>query len=42
MYLAIAVNHANEHAEFSDKHGNLTEDGVPETIGVTTSGAAHG
>jgi F-type H+-transporting ATPase subunit a len=38
MYLAIAVNHAEEHAAEPD----LTEDGVPETIGVTTSGAAHG
>ena len=38
MYLAIAVNHAGEHATRED----LTEDGVPETIGVTTSGAAHG
>jgi F-type H+-transporting ATPase subunit a len=41
MYLAIAVNHAGEHAEFEDKHGDLTESGVPETIGVTTGGA-HG
>jgi F-type H+-transporting ATPase subunit a len=38
MYLAIAVNHAEEHAADPD----LTEDGVPETIGVTNSGAAHG
>lgn len=38
MYLAIAVNHAEEHAA----EGNLTEDGVPETIKVTTSGAVHG
>lgn len=38
MYLAIAVNHATTHEESSD----LTDEGVPETIGVTTSGAAHG
>jgi len=38
MYLAIAVNHASEHAS----HEDLTEDGVPETIGITTSGAVHG
>ena len=38
MYLAIAVNHAGQHAEDVD----LTEDGVPETIGVTTKGAVHG
>lgn len=38
MYLAIAVNHAEEHAAEPD----LTEDGVPERIGVTNSGTAHG
>lgn len=38
MYLAIAVNHAGQHADSSD----LTDDGVPETIGVQTPGAAHG
>ncbi len=38
MYLAIAVNHVAEHAQ----HDDLTEDDVPETIGVTTSGAVHG
>jgi F-type H+-transporting ATPase subunit a len=38
MYLAIAVNHAEEHAAEPD----LTEDGVPETIGTTKAGAAHG
>jgi F-type H+-transporting ATPase subunit a len=38
MYLAIAVNHAAEHQQGHD----LTDDGVPETIGVSTSGAAHG
>ncbi|MGC1176962.1 MAG: F0F1 ATP synthase subunit A [Candidatus Saccharimonadales bacterium] len=38
MYLAIAVNHAEEHAGEPD----LTEEATPETIGVTTSGAAHG
>jgi F-type H+-transporting ATPase subunit a len=42
MYLAIAVNSAGEHAEFSDEHGDLTGDGVPETIGVHTAGASHG
>ena len=30
MYLAIAVNHADEHAD----HGELTHDDVPETIGL--------
>ncbi len=38
MYLAIAVNHAAEHSRTED----LTDDGVPETIGVTNSGAVHG
>lgn len=38
MYLAIAVNHASEHHASDD----LTDDGVPETIGVQTPGAAHG
>jgi F-type H+-transporting ATPase subunit a len=38
MYLAIAVNHAEEHAADAD----LTEDDVPETIGVKTAGSAHG
>lgn len=38
MYLAIAVNHATEHAHDED----LTEDGVPERIGVAKSGAVHG
>ncbi|MEK7059847.1 MAG: F0F1 ATP synthase subunit A [Patescibacteria group bacterium] len=37
MYLAIAVNHAAEHA----RHDSLTDDDVPETIGVNT-GAVHG
>lgn len=34
MYLAIAVNHANEH---DDEH-SLTEDHAPETIGVQPHG----
>jgi len=38
MYLAIAVNHAEEHAADED----LTEDDVPETIGVPTTGSVHG
>lgn len=38
MYLAIAVNHAGEHAGDVD----LTEDDVPETIGATARGTAHG
>lgn len=42
MYLAIAVNHAGEHAEMSDKHADLTDDNVPETIGVHSTGAASG
>jgi F-type H+-transporting ATPase subunit a len=36
MYLAIAVNHAAERKHSDD----LTEDGVPETIGVQTQGAS--
>ena len=38
MYLAIAVNHATSHEESHD----LTDDGVPETIGVQTPGSARG
>jgi len=38
MYLAIAVNHAGEHAGDVD----LTEDDVPETMRVTTRKTAHG
>lgn len=38
MYLAIAVNHANEHHASDD----LTDEGVPETIGVQTSGSVRG
>jgi F-type H+-transporting ATPase subunit a len=38
MYLAIAVNHAAEHESDSD----LTEDGVPETIGLQKPGSARG
>jgi F-type H+-transporting ATPase subunit a len=39
MYLSIAVNHATTHHSGSD----LTEEGVPETIGVNDVGsAAHG
>lgn len=38
MYLAIAVNHATTHHASED----LTDEGVPETIGVQTPGAAHG
>lgn len=38
MYLAIAVNHATEHHADAD----LTEDGVPETIGVQTAGSVRG
>jgi len=38
MFLAIAVNHAGEHAGDMD----LTEDDVPETMGATASGAANG
>ena len=37
MYLAIAVNHAEEHAG-----EDLTEEDVPETIGVQTTGSVHG
>jgi F-type H+-transporting ATPase subunit a len=38
MFLAIAVNHAGEHAGDVD----LTEDDLPETMEATASGAAHG
>ncbi len=38
MYLAIAVNHASEHTD--DEY--LTEQDVPETIGVQTSGSVRG
>jgi F-type H+-transporting ATPase subunit a len=38
MYLAIAVNHATEHHASDD----LTDDGVPETIGVTSAGSVRG
>lgn len=38
MYLAIAVNHAGEHAGDVD----LTEDDVPETMGSTAQGTARG
>ena len=38
MYLAIAVNHAGEHAGDVD----LTEDDVPETMRVTTQKTARG
>jgi F-type H+-transporting ATPase subunit a len=36
MYLAIAVNHATTH----EAHDDLTDEGVPETIGVQTTGNA--
>lgn len=42
MYLAIAVNHAGEHAEFSDEHGSLTDKDGPETIGVHTAEVSRG
>jgi hypothetical protein len=38
MFLAIAVNHAGEHAGDVD----LTEDDLPETMEATASGAANG
>lgn len=38
MYLAIAVNHGSAHSESSD----LTEDGLPETIGATNAGGITG
>lgn len=38
MYLAIAVNHSQDHSHDED----LTEDGVPETIGAHKPGSAHG
>ncbi|HEX5456576.1 MAG TPA: F0F1 ATP synthase subunit A [Candidatus Saccharimonadales bacterium] len=36
MYLAIAVNHSQEHQM---EHDDLTEDEVPETIGMSTENA---
>jgi F-type H+-transporting ATPase subunit a len=36
MYLAIAVNHSQEH---QIEHGDLTEGEVPETIGMSTENA---
>jgi F-type H+-transporting ATPase subunit a len=39
MYLAIAVNHANEHASHEDESESLTRDPTPETIGVTAGRA---
>lgn len=39
MYLAIAVNHAAEHARHDE---DLTEDGEAETIGVQGGKTAHG
>ncbi len=41
MYLAIAVNHAAEHAGHGDEH-TLTEGGQPETMGSATPQAAKG
>lgn len=38
MYLAIAVNHASTHEASED----LTEEGVPGTIGVQNSESVHG
>ncbi len=38
MYLAIAVNHSQQHENSED----LTEDGVPETMGIQTSGGLRG
>ena len=42
MYLAIAVNHSSAHPEEAAEEADLTEDDVPETIGVQTVGSAHG
>jgi F-type H+-transporting ATPase subunit a len=39
MYLAIAVNHASEHAAEHDT--DLTHDEVPDTLGLTPTGAAR-
>jgi F-type H+-transporting ATPase subunit a len=39
MYLAIAVNHASEHAAEHDQHDdNLTHDPVPDKIALTPTG----
>jgi F-type H+-transporting ATPase subunit a len=38
MYLAIAVNHSQQHEASED----LTDDGVPEKIGVQDHGVVHG
>ncbi|MEO7364006.1 MAG: F0F1 ATP synthase subunit A [Candidatus Saccharimonadales bacterium] len=39
MYLAIAVNHASEHA--AEHEDGLTHDTVPDTIGLTPSSVAR-
>ena len=40
MYLAIAVNHTQQHAREHAEH--LTEDDQPETIGAVSVGSANG
>jgi F-type H+-transporting ATPase subunit a len=40
MYLAIAVNHSSAHPE--EAEADLTDDGVPETIGVQNAGSVSG
>ena len=42
MYLAIAVNHANEHSRSSDEHADLTDDKLPGTMKAQSTGAANG
>jgi F-type H+-transporting ATPase subunit a len=42
MYLAIAVNHAEEHAAEQHDGEDLTDDGLPETIGIQNSGTVNG
>lgn len=42
MYLAIAVNHANEHSHSSNEHTDLTDDKLPGTIKAQSTGAASG
>jgi F-type H+-transporting ATPase subunit a len=42
MYLAVAVNHAAEHAGEQPGTGDLTDDGVPETMEVQNSGIVNG
>jgi F-type H+-transporting ATPase subunit a len=39
MYLAIAVNHSSAHPEVEEPEENLTDDSVPETMGLKAGSA---